>query len=46
MGNTTKKRRGATLPPRKINPFELRDQELKMEEDKQAKRKFLDWKKK
>ena len=44
MGNTTKKRRGSTLIPRKINPYELRNQELKIEEDKRAKRKFLNWK--
>jgi len=44
MGNTTKKRRGSILIPRKINPYELRDQELKIEEDKRAKRKFLNWK--
>ena len=44
MGNTTKKRRGTTLIPRKINLYELRDQELKIEEDKRAKRKFLNWK--
>ena len=44
MGNTTKKRRGTILIPRKINPYELRDQELKIEEDKQAKRKFFNWK--
>ena len=44
MGNTTKKRRGSILIPRKINPYELRVQELKIEEDKRAKRKFLNWK--
>ena len=44
MGNTTKKRRGTILIPRKINPYELRDQELKIEEDKRAKRKFFNWK--
>ena len=44
MGNTTKKRRGSILIPRKINAYELRDQELKIEEDKRAKRKFLNWK--
>ena len=44
MGNTTKKRRGTILIPRKINPYELREQELKIEEDKRAKRKYLSWK--
>ena len=44
MGNTAKKRRGSILIPRKINPYELRDQELKIEQDKRAKRKFLNWK--
>ena len=44
MGNTTKKHRGTNLIPRKINPYELRDQKLKIEEDKRAKRKFLNWK--
>ena len=44
MGNTTKKRRGAILIPRKTNPYKLRDQELKIEEDKRAKRKFFNWK--
>ena len=44
MGNTIKKRRGSILIPRKINPYELCDQELKIEEDKRAKRKFLNWK--
>ena len=44
MGNTTKKRRGSILTPRKINPYELRDQELKIKEDKRAKRNFLNWK--
>ena len=41
MGNTTKKRRGTILIPRKINSYELCDQELKIEENKQAKRKFF-----
>ena len=40
-GNTTKKCRETTSTPRKINPYELRDQELKIEEGKQAKRKFF-----
>ena len=43
MDNTTKKRRGVTLIPRKINPHELPDQELKIEEDTRAKRKLLNW---
>ena len=46
MGNTTKKRRGTASISRKINPYELRDQELKIEEDKRAKRKFFNWKRK
>ena len=44
MGNTTKERRGSILITRKINPYELHDQELKIEEDKRAKRKVLNWK--
>ena len=43
MGNTTKNHRSNASIPRKINPYELRDQELKIEEDKQAKRKFFNW---
>ena len=46
MGNTTKKRRGTASISRKIKPYELRDQELKIEEDKQAKRKIFNWKRK
>ena len=30
--------------PRKINSYELRDQELKIEEDERAKRKLFNWK--
>ena len=30
--------------PRKINPYFLRDQELKIEENKQAQRKIFNWK--
>ena len=41
MGNTTKKHRGTASMPRKINPYELCDQELKIEDDKRAKRKFF-----
>ena len=44
MDNTTKKSRGTALIPRKTNPCELCDQELKTEGDKQAKGKFLNWK--
>ena len=44
MDNATKRRRRSTLIPRKINPYELRNQELKIEEEKRAKRKFLNWK--
>ena len=44
MVDTTKKRRGTTLMPRKINPYKLRDQELKIEEGKRAERKFFNWK--
>ena len=44
MGHTTKKRRKTASTPKKINPYELRDQELKIEEGKRAKRKFFNWK--
>ena len=44
MVDTTKKRRDTASIPRKINPYELRDQELKIEEGKRAKRKVLLWK--
>ena len=44
MGHTTKKRRNTASTPRKINPYELRNQELKIEEGKQAKRNFFNWK--
>ena len=44
MGHTTKKRRKTASTPRKINPYVLRNQELKIEEGKRAKRKFLNWK--
>ena len=44
MGHTTKKRSKAASTPRKINPYVLRNQELKIEEGKQAKRKFFNWK--
>ena len=41
MGNTTKKRRDTASITRKMNPYELRDQELKIEEGKRAKRNIL-----
>ena len=44
MSNATKRRRGTASMTRKINPYELRDQELKIEEDKRAKRTFFNWK--
>ena len=44
MGHTTKKCRKNASTPRKMNPYELRDQELKIEEGKRAKRKFFNWK--
>ena len=44
VGHTTKKRIKTTATPRKINPYKLRDQEQKIEENKRAKRKFFDWK--
>ena len=43
-GNTTKKRSGTASTTGKINPYELRDQELKTEEDKQAQRRLFYWK--
>ena len=44
MDNTTKKRRGVTSIPRKINPHELPDQELKIEEGKRVIRNLFNWK--
>ena len=44
MGDTTKKRRGTAVIPRNMNPYELRDQELKIEEDERANRKLFNWK--
>ena len=44
MGNATKKRREATSTPRKINTYELHDQELKIEEGERAERKLFIWK--
>ena len=44
MVDTTKNRREAASVPRKINPYELRDQELMIKEGKQAERKFFNWK--
>ena len=43
-GNATKKRRGAASTTGKINPYDLRDQELKTEEDEQAQRRLFYWK--
>ena len=44
MGHTTKKRRTAASTSRKINPYVLRNQELKIEEGKPAKRNIFSWK--
>ena len=44
MGHTTKKRRKTASTPKKIHPYMLRDQELKIEEGTRAKRKFFNWK--
>ena len=44
MGNTTEKRRKTVSTPRKINPYVLRNRELKIEEGKRAKRKVINWK--
>ena len=41
MVDATKKHRDIVSIPRKINPYELRGQELKIEEGKRAKRKAL-----
>ena len=42
--NDIKKGRGTATTPRKMNPYELRGQGLKMEEDECAKKKFFNWK--
>ena len=42
--NACKKCRGAAVTPRTINPYELRNQELKMEEYERSKRKVFNWK--
>ena len=44
MGRITKKRMTTAATPKKISPYELRDQELKIEEGKRAKRKIFNWK--
>ena len=44
MVDTTKKHRDTASIPRKITSYELRDQELKIEEGKQAKRNIFNWK--
>ena len=46
MGHTAKKGKKTASTPRKINSYKLRDQELKLEESKRAKRKFFNWKRK
>ena len=42
--NASKKCRGTAVTPRKMNPYELRNQELRMEEDERTKRKVFNWK--
>ena len=44
MSHTTMKRRKTFSKPRKINPYVVRDQELKIEESKRAQRIFFNWK--
>jgi len=44
MSHTTMKRKKNFPKPRKINPYFLRDQELKIEERKRAQRIFFNWK--
>ena len=44
MSHTTMKRRKTFSKPRKINPYVVRDQELKIEERKRAQRIFFNWK--
>ena len=44
MGHTTRKRRNNFSKPRKINPYVVRDQELKIEESKRAQRIIFNWK--
>ena len=44
IGYTTKKGRKTASTKRKINTYELRNQELKIEEGKQAKGKVFNWK--
>ena len=41
MGHTTRKHMKTFSKPRKINPYVLCDQELKIEEIKRAQRKYL-----
>ena len=44
MGHTTRKRRKTFSKPRKINPYVLRGQELKIEDSKRAQGKIFNWK--
>ena len=44
MSHTTMKRRKTFSKPRKINPYVVRDQELKIEESKRAQRIIFNWK--
>ena len=44
MGHTIRKRRKTVPKPRKISPYMLRDQELKIEVSKRAQRKIFNWK--
>ena len=41
MGHTDRKRRETFSKPRRVNPYVVRDQELKIEESKPAQRKNL-----
>ena len=43
-GHITRKHRKTFPKPRKINPYVLPDQELKIEENKQAQRTIFNWK--
>ncbi len=44
MGHTIRKRRKTLSKPRKMSPYVLHDQELKIEESKRAQRKIFNWK--
>ena len=43
-GSTTRRQRKHRIKPRITDPYETRNQELKMEESKRAQRKVLNWK--